>query len=123
MKEKRKYVRIAVPLVVTYKVIGAPPINKKTVSKDFSEGGLRFTVYEKLDPGTTLELHIETPFDTIPISTNGQIVWIKSLGFRDKDRESYDVGVKFTEMQSFDRKRMTETSKHFLKMDKKYQAK
>ena len=121
MEEKRQYIRIEAPIVVTYKVGEENPVTKKTISKDFSEGGIRFPVYEKLKVGTSLELYIETPFDTIPIAATGQIVWTKALSVKE-GREIYDVGVKFTRMQAFDRKRMAQTTKHFLSMGKKYRA-
>ena len=68
-----------------------------------------------------MQLLIETPFDTIPISATGQIVWTKALSVAE-GREIYDVGVKFTQMQSFDKRRMTQTTKHFLSMGKKYRS-
>jgi len=121
MEEKRKYIRIEAPIVVTYKLSGKAPITKKTITKNFSEGGIRFPAYEKLKTGTPLQLLIETPFDTIPISATGQIVWTKALSVAE-GREIYDVGVKFTQMQSFDKRRMTQTTKHFLSMGKKYRS-
>ena len=121
MEEKRKYIRIEAPIVVTYKIGGEHPITKKTITKDFSEGGIRFPVYEELKTGTPLELYIETPFDTIPIFATGQIVWTKALSTKE-GREIYDVGVKFTKMQTFEKKRMLQTTKHFLSMGKKYRA-
>ena len=121
MQEKRKYIRIEAPVVVTYKMGGEKPVTKKTITKNFSEGGIRFPVYERLKLGTPLELYIETPFDTMPIAAKGQIVWVSALSTKE-GREIYDVGVKFTKMQTFDQKRMVQTARHFLSMGKKYRA-
>lgn len=121
MEEKRKFIRIEAPIVVTYKIGNKTALTKKTITKDFSEGGIRFPLYEKIAIGTLIELHIETPFDTIPISAVGQVVWVKALN-TEEGREVYDVGVKFTQMQSFDQKRMAQTTKHFLSMGKKYRS-
>ncbi len=121
MQEKRKYIRIQAPVVVTYKMGGKTPATKKTITKDFSEGGIRFPVYEKLKIGTPLELYVETPFDTMPIAARGQVVWISALSTKE-GREIYDVGVKFTKMQTFDQKRMVQTARHFLSMGKKYRS-
>ena len=120
MQEKRKYIRIEAPIVVTYK-LDRESATKKTITKDFSEGGIRFPVYEKLDAGATLEMYIETPFDTIPIFAIGRVVWTKALSVKE-GREIYDVGVQFTEMKSFDRKRISQTAKRFLGMGRKYHA-
>ena len=121
MEEKRKYIRIEAPIVVTYKFSGKGTTTKKTITKDFSEGGIRFPVYEKLSIGTPLELYIETPFDTMPIYASGQIIWAKALSAKE-GREIYDVGVKFTKMKTFDKKRMAQTTKNFLSMGKKYRS-
>jgi len=121
MQEKRKYIRIEAPVVVTYKLGGKGVASRKTVTKDFSEGGIRFPVYEKLKIGTAIELYIETPFDTMPIAAAGQIVWTSALSTKE-GREIYDVGVKFTKMQTFDKKRMAQTARNFLSMGKKYRA-
>ena len=121
MEEKRKYVRIQAPIVITYTIIKEPPVTQKTVTKDFSEGGIHFCVYEKLKVGATLEMHIETPFDTMPVSATGEVVWTKALSDTE-GREVYDIGVKFTEMQPFDKKRLSEATAHFLSMGKKYRA-
>jgi len=123
MEEKRKYIRIQAPIVVTYKLVGKSPgsATKKTISKNFSEGGIRLPIYEKLAVGAPLELHIETPFDTIPIVAVGQVVWSKALSVK-QGREAYDIGVKFTQMQTFDRKRMSQTTRRFLNMGKEYRS-
>ncbi len=112
MEEKRKYIRIEAPIVVTYKFSGKGTTTKKSITKNFSEGGIRFPVYEKLSIGTPLELYIETPFDTMPIFAKGQVVWTRALSINE-GREIYDVGVQFTQMQTFDKKRMVETSRRF----------
>lgn len=121
MQEKRKYIRIEAPVVVTYKLGDKKTLTKKTVTRDFSEGGIRFPVYEKIKLGAAIELYIETPFDTMPIAASGQIVWTNALSTKE-GREIYDVGVKFTKMQTFDKKRMAQTAKNFLSMGKKYRS-
>ena len=68
-----------------------------------------------------MELYIETPFDTMPIYAAGQIIWAKALSTKE-GREIYDVGVKFTKMKTFDKKRMAQTTKNFLSMGKKYRS-
>lgn len=121
MEEKRRYIRIDAPIVVAYEIVNKVPAAKKSIIKDFSEGGIRFPVYEKLEVGAELELSIEIPFDTIPIFAQGQIMWIKALN-REEGREIYDIGVQFREMQTFDKKRLVEATKYFLSLGKKYRA-
>jgi len=121
MEEKRKFIRIAAPLVVVYKSVGKTFASKKTIAKDFSEDGIRFPVYEKLKVGAPLELHIELPFDTIPIFAKGRVVWSKALS-SEEGSEIYDAGVQFTQMQAFDRKRLTQAARRFLSMGRKYRS-
>jgi c-di-GMP-binding flagellar brake protein YcgR len=103
MEEKRRYIRIDAPMAVAYKLDGRPSaIIKKTVTKDFSEGGMRFIIYEKLEVGALIELHIEAPFDTIPIFAKAQVVWTKPLDSKE-GRQSYEAGVQFTQMSRFDK--------------------
>ncbi|MBN2097676.1 MAG: PilZ domain-containing protein [Candidatus Omnitrophica bacterium] len=119
MQEKRRYIRIEAPIVVTYKIKEKLPKTKKAIIKDFSEGGIRFPIYEKLKIGTLLEMRIETPFDTIPVFAKGEIVWTKALN-ANEGREIYDAGVKFTKMQNFDKKKISQATMNFLSMGKKY---
>ncbi len=121
MEEKRKYIRIAAPMVVNYKLSGKAPVIQKTITKNFSEGGIRFDVYEKLTVGTSLDLRIETPFDTIPIFAIGQVVWSKPLGIKE-GREIYDTGVKIVATKAFDKEKLCQASRRFLNMGDKYRA-
>ena len=120
-EERRKYIRVQAPITVTYNLSGKEIATQKTVSKDFSEGGIRIPVYEELKVGTPLKLHIEIPFDTIPVFAEGQVVWIKASGTKE-GREIYDAGVKFTQIQVSDKKKMAQASRDFLSMGKKYRA-
>ncbi len=121
MQEKRKYIRIGAPVIVTYSMPKKQSGDRKAILKDFSEGGIRFPVYEKLKVGLQLKLNIEAPFDTIPIAAEGQIVWVKALSAQE-GREIYDVGVQFIKIKPFDQKRLTEAAKNFLSMGQKYRA-
>ncbi len=121
MEEKRKYIRVKAPIVVSYKVSGKSPASKKSIAKNFSEGGIRLTVYEKLQVGSTLELRIDTPFDTIPIVALGEVVWSKPLSLKE-GREVYDLVLKFTKMENFDKKKMAQATRGFLSMGMRYRA-
>ena len=117
MEEKRKYIRIQAPIIVTYKIQDQSSESKKAVCKDFSEGGVRFPVYEQININTPLEIYIETPFDTLPIFVKGRVVWIKPLSSKE-GHELYEMGVEFTEINPFDKKRLVQTARAFLGMKK-----
>jgi c-di-GMP-binding flagellar brake protein YcgR len=112
MNEKRKFVRIEAPVVITYKAASEKGKQDKAICEDFSEGGIRFPIYEKLEVGTTLEMQIETPFDALPIYAVGSIVWMRPLS-KEAGSQAYDVGVKFTRLDKFDRTRLTSFARSF----------
>ena len=104
MEEKRKFVRIEWPVVVEYKTLEEPYTQDQIVGRDISEGGVCFTVYERLLKGTKLDIQVRVPFDSMPIFVKGKIVWIKKLGGQ-HDR-IFEVGVSFTEVGPKDEKRL-----------------
>ena len=113
MRERRKYIRIKAPIGIAYKLLGKGLPPKKSVARNFRDAGVRFFVHEKLAEGATLQLYIENPFDTMPIFATGQIIWVKDL--RPKEgRKIYDVGLKLSKMDTFNKKRLNQLDRHFL---------
>lgn len=104
MEENRKFVRIEWPVIIKYKTIEEPHAQDQIVSKDISEGGMRFIVYERLMKGTKLDIQFEVPFDSMPISAKGEISWIKKVG--EENSKTFEVGVVFKEIGPVDRKRL-----------------
>jgi c-di-GMP-binding flagellar brake protein YcgR len=104
MEENRRFVRIEWPVVVKYKTIEEPYAQDQIVGKDISEGGARFIVYERLIKGTKLDMQLEVPFDSMPISAKGEVAWIKKIG--EESAKTFEVGVLFKEMDPQDQKRL-----------------
>jgi len=104
MEENRRFVRIKWPVVVKYKTIEEPYAQDQIVGKDISEGGARFIVYERLIKGTKLDMQLEVPFDSMPISAKGEVAWIKKIG--EESAKTFEVGVLFKEMDPQDQKRL-----------------
>ncbi|MDP2921359.1 MAG: PilZ domain-containing protein [Candidatus Omnitrophota bacterium] len=103
MEESRKFVRIEWPVVIKYKTAEEPRTQDQIVGKDISEGGARFVVYERLMKGTGLELQLEVPFDSMPISARGNVAWIRKIG--EENEKKFEIGVIFTEINPRDQKR------------------
>jgi len=103
MEEKRKFVRINWPVVVHYKTLEEPTTQDQIVGKNISEGGVSFIVYEKLIKGTTLDMQIQIPFDSMPIFTKAKVVWIRKTG--EEHAKIFEVGVEFIEVDPRDQKR------------------
>lgn len=109
MKEKRVYVRVDEPVLVKYKLLDEPNVEARSVSDDISEGGLRFPTNERLRPGSPVELEINIPSDSMPLFGQGIIVWQHKFDL-ETGKWRFEIGTKFTDMDSFDHKRLL----HFL---------
>ncbi len=104
MEENRKFVRIEWPVIIKYKTIEEPRIQDHIVSKDVSEGGARFVVYERLMKGTKLDIQLEVPFDSMPLLATGEVTWIKKIG--EEDSKTFEIGVIFKGVSQNDQKRL-----------------
>ena len=104
MQETRKFVRIEWPVVIKYKTIEEPCTQDHIVSKDISEGGARFIVYERLMKGTKLNVQLEVPFDSMPLFATGEVMWIKKIG--GENSKMFEVGVTFKGINQNDQKRL-----------------
>ena len=104
MQEKRQFVRIDWPIVVQYKTLVEPYTDDRIVGSDISEGGVCFIVYERLQKGTILDMQIQVPFDSMPMFAKGEVVWIRKAG--QGHANAFEVGIKFTEVDRRDQKRL-----------------
>jgi c-di-GMP-binding flagellar brake protein YcgR len=103
MEENRKYIRIDWPVIIKYKTVEEPKAQDQVVSKDVSEGGARFIVYERLARGTKLDIQLEAPFDSLPISITAEVAWIKRIG--PEESKAFEIGVSFKSVNTNDQKR------------------
>jgi len=117
MEENRKFVRIEWPVIIKYKTIEEPSIQDHVVSKDISEGGARFVVYERLMKGTKLNIQLEVPFDSVPIFTKGEVAWIKKAG--GEDSKAFEIGVIFTNVDPKEQKRLKQYIENEIKERRK----
>ena len=104
MDENRKFVRIEWPVIIKYKTVEEPRAQDQIVSKDISEGGARFIVYERFMKGTKLDIQLEVPFDSMPISATAEVMWIKKVG--EENSKMFEVGVIFKTVNQNDQKRL-----------------
>ena len=76
-KERRRYVRISDSLRISYR-LAADALRTNCRSTDISEGGIRFSLYEKLEIGDTLKLEIQLKDSVEPLYAVGRIAWTAS---------------------------------------------
>ena len=96
MQERRKYVRLNIPLEVNYTLAGKASQQLKSVTKNVSPNGARFTIEGQLPKGATLDITIKIPTNPTPIPIKAKVVWSKKETEQEKD--IYDVGFEFTQI-------------------------
>lgn len=100
MEERRKFIRVIESLRITYKVMVPPNGTGECLTKSFGEGGISFTVQQKLNPGDVLELDIALPTLSGSIKATGQVVWVKEIK---QFTLRFMMGVKFIDITPFER--------------------
>jgi len=95
--ERRKYIRIKVPIGITYTRPGDDLVHK-SVSKDISSEGIRFeaesAAVRKSDP---VNLVLEIPNARNPVHVKGRVAWKKRLSLA--DGSPFDLGVEFEKVE------------------------
>ncbi len=106
MTEKRKFERIKDGAKVIYKVMGVKgeyPLE----AIDMGAGGFRLPLYEKVPPGTLLELHISLSKDNEPFFGLAKVAWQDSRLKKDKKNiPCYETGVEVIKVGIENRKRI-----------------
>lgn len=97
--EKRKFHRITASLPLRYKELrGKTYLSKGTLTRDLSEGGVRFHTDKFVSLACHLVLEIKLPSIGKPMRTISKIAWIKKLPAGDR----YEVGNQFLAMTDED---------------------
>ena len=96
MQERRRYVRLNVPLEVSYTIEGRSDPSRKSISKNISPSGIRFVMGEELPKGVILQLNIKIPSKTEPIPLKARVVWTKKEVREGK--EVYDSGFEIVDI-------------------------
>ncbi len=96
VEERRRFIRLEVPVELKYIVTG-DPVRKEGTTKDLSCEGLRFTDKSKIKEGDLLEINLDVPHAPNSVHINAKVVWLKKLSTED-DSPS-DIGVEFTKIE------------------------
>ena len=76
LAEQRRHIRIRSSLRVSYQAGNSPP-RSDCRSKNISEGGIRISLYQKLEAGTVLKLCIYFQDLAEPAVIFGKVVWAR----------------------------------------------
>jgi len=96
MQERRKYIRLQVPVEMLYFAEGNPT-RREVATKDLSCDGLRFLSDEDFEKGSGIEINLIIPKASNPVHVQGKVAWAKRLSL--EDSSPYEVGVEFTAIE------------------------
>ncbi|MBD3426870.1 MAG: hypothetical protein GF409_06525 [Candidatus Omnitrophica bacterium] len=104
--EKRKYPRVSTHIPVRYRKLGEPEgqMRTNTITKNISEGGIRFGAPEFISRACRLVLELDIPMINKPVKAISKVAWIR----KDGERADYEVGNQFLEISRKDKELVSE---------------
>ncbi|MBN2097372.1 MAG: PilZ domain-containing protein [Candidatus Omnitrophica bacterium] len=96
MQERRQYVRLNIPLEISYAVQGEKTPLHKTVTKNISPNGARFILERDLPKGTIVEMEVKIPTRPEAIRVKAKVIWTKKQS--GPDEQNYDAGLEFIQI-------------------------
>ena len=103
VNEKRQVPRINARLPLQFKDIQRPiETYSGTLTKNISEGGIRFISAEFLSIFTRLLLEVSIPSFSRPIKAISKVAWIRKV----PRSNHYDVGVQFMDITEEDKRQL-----------------
>jgi len=112
-KERRRFPRITLELIVRYKVLNLTEEQVDAQTKNISAGGVCLVAREKMVAGTKVAMEIKFPGSDKPVVANGRVIWSResSLGLSPAGHPRFDNGIEFAQISDGDRSRISERVK------------
>ncbi|MFH1478925.1 MAG: PilZ domain-containing protein [Candidatus Omnitrophota bacterium] len=95
MEEKRKFVRIELPVILQYNILNGLSGRGQALCSNISEGGASFTASSRLRKGETLKIELYSPFGNGLIFKDVNVVWVREEDSREYMK--FRVGIAFPE--------------------------
>jgi len=95
MRERRQYTRVPESLQIAYEVLPAEAI-KEYLTKDISQGGIRFCTHEFIPKDTHLKIRITFPRTLFSFEALVKCMWVSEVHCG----EEFEVGVEFIDLPS-----------------------
>ncbi len=102
--ERRRFQRIGSSLPVRYRNLRTATVPMGSLSKDISEGGIRFRTNEFISLACRLVIEVTLPTLPKPIKAISKVAWIRKLSSGDQ----YELGNQFLEISKEDRAMITD---------------
>ncbi len=97
--EKRKYSRIDARVPLQYRELGGDRSQKGAVTKNLSEGGVKFHTDKFISLACRMVVELALPTSSKPIRAISKVAWIKKMPVGD----SYEIGNQFLDMSKEDK--------------------
>jgi c-di-GMP-binding flagellar brake protein YcgR len=108
MEDKRNFPRLSASVEVGYTLLKDAADKKTTYTKNISAGGICLIVYEKIEPGSILALKLQLPDVQKTIEVQGKVVWTSHFTIDSDQRDRYDLGIEFNEIDESLRQRISQ---------------
>ena len=104
--EKRKFPRVKTYIPVKYRKLGdsAGTSRAGVITKNLSEGGVRFRASEFISMACRLVLEMDMPMFNKPVKAISKVAWIRKTPSGD----NYEIGNQFLEMSKKDKELVSE---------------
>lgn len=102
--EKRRFQRMDSNLPLKYKNLKTATVPMGSITRDISEGGMRFKTNEFISLACRLVVEITLPMAPKPIKVISKVAWIRKLS----SGEQYELGNQFLEISKEDRTLITD---------------
>ncbi len=104
--ENRKYPRVKTHIPIRYHKLrdGSGIHGACSISKNLSQGGIRFRTAEFISMACRLILELDIPMFTKPVKAISKVAWIRKTASGD----DYEVGNQFLEMSKKDKELVSE---------------
>lgn len=97
--ERRRFSRIDSSLPVKYRNLRMATVPMGSLTKDISEGGIRFNTNEFISLACRLVVEITLPTIQRPIKAISKVAWIRKMSSNDQ----YELGNQFLEISKEDK--------------------
>lgn len=107
--ERRVFPRVSFNVEVNYKIQSSLKEIPDSMadSKNISEGGVCFVAFERLNPGTILNLRLLLPDSKQLIYVTGRVVWVEEFTVGNlNSSKAYETGIEFVFIREKDRERI-----------------
>ena len=95
MEERRRYTRIPESLQIAYELVPAETI-REYLTKDISQGGIRFLTHEFIPKGSRLRVRITFPMTLFSFEALVKCMWVREMSYSG----DFEVGVEFIDLPS-----------------------